>query len=80
MFLDLFPLLKELGELVGMNYSREYNQLLTCVQYIAFDQAGRPTLRLKIYNKLVHLLTSGQFKKKINMTLKKLLYPTTAFY
>ena len=37
-------------------------------------------MRLKVYNKFVHLLTSGQFKKKINMTLQKLLYPTAAFF
>lgn len=39
-----------------------------------------PIKRLKVYNKPVHLLTSGQFKKKIGMDLFKLLFPSPAFY
>jgi hypothetical protein len=35
--------------------------------------------RIKIYNKWVHLLTSGQ-KKWISMNLHKLLDPTIAFF
>jgi hypothetical protein len=70
MFLNLFShkneqgekvlgLLEELGNLLGMNYSREYNQLLTCVHYIDFDAQGKPVKRVKVYNKYVHLLCSG---------------------
>lgn len=73
-------LLDELGNLLGMRYSREYNQLLTCVQYIDFNELGNLTKRVKIYNKFVHLLCSGQFKKKINMHLDKLLNPPIAFF
>lgn len=39
-----------------------------------------PVRRLKVYNKPVHLLTSGQFKKKIGMDLFKLLFPSPAFH
>ena len=37
---DLFNAIKELGDLIGMEYSKEYKQLLTCVQYIAFNKDG----------------------------------------
>jgi hypothetical protein len=81
MFLgDLFPLLREYGELIGMPHSKEYNQLLTCAQYITFNSTGQPIKRLKVYNKFVHLLTCEQFKKKVSMNLKKLLYPSYGFY
>jgi hypothetical protein len=35
---------------------------------------------VKVYNKFEHLLVSGQFKKKINMHVDKLLHPPLAFY
>jgi hypothetical protein len=40
----------------------------------------RMKLRVKVYNKSVHLLCSGQFKKWINMKIKDLLQPSQAFY
>ena len=37
--------------------------------------------RLKIYNKYVHLLTSGDFKREtIHSQLKKLAYPSIKFF
>ena len=36
--------------------------------------------RIKIYNKWVHLLTCGQFKKSLSMNFRKLLKPTLDFY
>ena len=41
---------------------------------------GKKEYRLKVYNKFVHLLTCGQYKKKINMALDDLLLPGLSFY
>lgn len=38
------------------------------------------TNRLKIYNKLVHLWTSGQFKKWLNMNAHKIFNASQPFY
>jgi hypothetical protein len=67
MFLILFTskdkkvvgLLEELGKLIGIDYARDYNQLLTSVQFVAFNEEGKIAKRVKVYNKYVHLLCSG---------------------
>ena len=50
------------------------------MQYLSSDINGKTQERMKIYNKLVHFVTCGQFKKTVNMALDKLLFPSLAFY
>ena len=69
-----------IGESIGMMVAKEYNQLMTCHQYLKIGDQGKKEYRLKIYNKFVHLLTCGQYKKKINMALNDLLLPGISFY
>lgn len=35
---EVIGILEELGKLIGMNYARDYNQLLTSVQFAAFNE------------------------------------------
>ena len=39
---ELHVVIKELGELIGMSKSEVHNQLLTCIQYVNHDEAGKP--------------------------------------
>lgn len=56
---EVIGILEELGKLIGMNYARDYNQLLTSVQFAAFNEQDQIVKRVKVYNKYVHLLCSG---------------------
>ena len=56
---ELHAVIKELGKLIGMSKSEVHNQLLTCIQYVNHDNAGKPQERMKIYNKLVHFVSCG---------------------
>ena len=68
-----------------MTKSKIIKQLATCFQFVintVIDDdlnIERPLKRIKIYNKWVHLLTSGQ-KKWISMNLHKMFNPTLAFF
>ena len=55
---------------------QDYKLLWTCAQYVNEDKSER----LKIYNKFVHLLTCGQFKKIVHTGIDKLLQPSTFFF
>ena len=55
----LFDAIRELGDLIGMTKSDVHSQLLTCIQYVNHDKAGKPQDRMKIYNKLIHFISCG---------------------
>jgi hypothetical protein len=50
------------------------------MKYVPTEKGEKKYARLKVYNKSVHLLTCGQFKKWLNMRTKELLKPSQAFY
>ena len=49
-------------------------------KYEDANNGDKRVARVKVYNKSVHLLISGQFKKWLTMDLDKLLTPEQAFY
>ena len=56
---------------------------MTCLQlmkYVPSEEGKKKYARVKVYNKSVHLLTTGKFKKWLNMRTKDLLKPNQAFY
>lgn len=57
-----------------MDYSREHSQLMTCFQFVKKAEINGVQVvieRDKVYNKLVHLLTNGEFKW-ISMSVDKI--------
>jgi len=63
--------------------SKKHKQLMSCLQlmkYVPTEEGKKRYARVKVYNKSVHLLTCGQFKKWLNMRTKELLKPSQAFY
>ena len=53
---------------------------MRCLHFVNSNEDNQMLTRLKVYNKVVHLLTAGQFKKKVNTELKKIMYPSTSFF
>lgn len=75
--------LTTLADELGFKVARDFKQLMTCIQmekYKDADNRETRVARVKVYNKSVHLLTSGQFKKWLTMDLDKLITPEQAFY
>ena len=82
---DVPTALKDLSESIPLilKPSKKHKQLMTCLQfmkYVPTEKGEKKYARLKVYNKSVHLLTCGQFKKWLNMRTKELLKPSQAFY
>lgn len=74
--------LKVFSAQLGMPYSRTLDQLATCFQFarlVTQNEQQVPSQRIKVYNKWVHLLTSGQ-KKWMSMNLNKIFDANMSFY
>lgn len=73
-----FDVLRQLGQLIGMTFSENHNQMVTSIQFESF--AGRlRSERLKVYTKWAHLLLIYSFKAKLSMGTNKLFKAPLAF-
>ena len=73
-----FNMLRAIGTAIGMQYSRDYSQLVTSIQFEAFE-GNIQMERLKVYTKWTHLLLMTSFKAKLSMGTGKLLKPRYEF-
>ena len=74
-----FDILRQIGLLIGMNYSESHDQLVTSIQFESFVD-GLRSERLKVYTKLAYLLLTYSFKAKLSMGTRKLFKAPLAFH
>lgn len=58
--------------MIDMRYSTNYSQLVTSIQFEAFE-GNAQSERLKVYTKFTHLMLTSSFKAKLSMGTNKLL-------
>ena len=60
-----------------MKFSNNGNSFDSCFQFVGLSPKGHLKIRVKYYNKIVHLFSCESPKKSLGMNMKAIYYPKT---